>query len=218
MDLAYLKAQFARNRSKTAVLVVLVAVMVVLVVRLMVSSSPRSASATLQPGPAAMPMAVEPAPSSAEQADMEERVRQSQALWRILRESRGLTPAQTFTFDPSYFTLDPARHSTAVEAPPRPEYAGAERISPKVADAAVGPPRPTSSEPVSVHLQLQSTVLGMNPIALINAKIMHVGDRIEGFRIVAIQARQVTLEKDGRKVVLEMLRPDPDKSSSGRTY
>jgi hypothetical protein len=53
-------------------------------------------------------------------------------------------------------------------------------------------------------LSLQSTLLGSSPRAMISRVLVSVGEKIQGFELVEIRSRQVTLRKDGVTVILEM--------------
>jgi len=46
-------------------------------------------------------------------------------------------------------------------------------------------------------LELQSTLIGPNPIAYISGRLVRPGDRIDGFSVVRIEHRRVLLERDG---------------------
>jgi len=53
-------------------------------------------------------------------------------------------------------------------------------------------------------LSLQSTVVGSVSTAIINGRVLHVGDWINDFQIVEITSRYCQLEKSGIRVMLEM--------------
>ena len=53
-------------------------------------------------------------------------------------------------------------------------------------------------------LSLQSTVTGAVPTAIVNGRVLRVGDRINDFQVVEINSRSCRLEKSGIPVVLEM--------------
>lgn len=53
-------------------------------------------------------------------------------------------------------------------------------------------------------LSLQSTVVGAVPTAIVNGRVLRVGDWISDFQIVEINSRSCQLEKSGIRVVLEM--------------
>jgi hypothetical protein len=90
-------------------------------------------------------------------------------------------------------TRDP--FSSAVVFPPKPVVAP--------------PPEPAQAEKVEEltrlvrrNIKLTGTFLGSHPVAILNAKMYHTGDRVEGFLVTEIGAREVTLEKDGVSIKL----------------
>ena len=200
MDTTNIREQFARNRGKSLLLAVLMVVMVGLVVRVVVNAQPRSAAASLAVGNQGGSGASVVIDATA-QKELVERVRQSQTLWKVLRERRGIAVGQLFSFEASYYTLDPNRR-VSVEARPHQQTTMVPQVQRVEPDLG---PRLSLEEQVG-RMQLQSTIMNADPVAVINARLLRGGDVIEGFRVVAIQAREVTLEKDGKKVVLRMSR------------
>jgi hypothetical protein len=61
----------------------------------------------------------------------------------------------------------------------------------------------------AASLMLQSTVVGNSPLAVINGEIVRVGDRVESFLVVGIEARRVIVRKDGITVTLPLGGPPP---------
>lgn len=57
------------------------------------------------------------------------------------------------------------------------------------------------------RLNLQSTLLGEAPRALVNGQLLEVGQMIEGFTLLEVGGRQARLQKDGVVVVLKMKTP-----------
>lgn len=55
-------------------------------------------------------------------------------------------------------------------------------------------------------LALQSTMLGSSPSALINGRVLHVGDVISGFALTQIDTQTVTLTREGVTVTLQMMK------------
>jgi len=53
-------------------------------------------------------------------------------------------------------------------------------------------------------LSLQSTVVGSVSTAIVNGRVLHVGDWINDFQVVKITSRYCQLEKSGIRVMLEM--------------
>lgn len=73
------------------------------------------------------------------------------------------------------------------------------------------PPPPPVVEPIRppvveepLRLKLTSVVSGQGSYAVIDGRVLHLGDSIAGYRIVEIRGRSVVLEKDG---VRRELRP-----------
>lgn len=86
---------------------------------------------------------------------------------------------------------------------------------PAVAKPPVNPDRPPSDEELArarrlaiqeeaESLVLQSTILGSRPRAFINNTLLGAGETIEGFRVVKIDLRKVSLQKGDVIIVLEM--------------
>ncbi len=50
------------------------------------------------------------------------------------------------------------------------------------------------------RLDLQTTVMGENPKALVNGIMLQVGDTIDGFRVVLIEAKRIVVEREGVKL------------------
>jgi len=53
-------------------------------------------------------------------------------------------------------------------------------------------------------LALQTTVISSDPTAIINGRVLRIGDWINGFKMIEITPRSCTLEKNGIRVVLQM--------------
>jgi hypothetical protein len=85
------------------------------------------------------------------------------------------------------------------------------------ASAVVFPPKPIAAPPPEPAqgekaeeitrlarrtMKLSGTFLGSHPIAILNDKMYHAGDRVDGFLVTNIGAREVTLEKDGVSILL----------------
>jgi hypothetical protein len=71
-----------------------------------------------------------------------------------------------------------------------------------------GKQKPTEdSEPV---FTLSGTMRGGgDPVAIINSKFLHKGDRVGGFRVAKISKNQVLLRSGAKKIVLDVLKPTP---------
>ncbi len=53
-------------------------------------------------------------------------------------------------------------------------------------------------------LNLQSTVTGAHPGAMVNGQMVREGDEIAGFRLVKIEARQIIVEREGVRLAVLM--------------
>ncbi|NJL30719.1 MAG: hypothetical protein HC898_03300 [Phycisphaerales bacterium] len=53
-------------------------------------------------------------------------------------------------------------------------------------------------------LRLETTILGSPPRAVIDGQLVSPGQTIKGFEVLSIGQRQVTLQKDGIQILLEM--------------
>lgn len=184
-----LLAELKRDRKKTAVMAILLLVALVAVGRLFLRSAvPTKAAAA---APAAGKAAPAARASSAQRSDSGEDRSGESGRERV----KYLGPIDTtikrdiFAANPKYFPAvvkpDVASHA----APSGMDDINAER-------AAI--------QAKALELALQSTVVSANPTAIIEGQVLHVGDWVNGFRVVEIGSRQCTLEKSGVKVTIEM--------------
>jgi hypothetical protein len=198
------KSQLQANKAKSALLGALLCVAAVVTVRNVLAPHPQITTA----GPMRLLNTqadnTDPDMPTLSPKEMKEKLAESKALWQILRETRGVPPAQAFAFDPAYYNLDPS------VAPPKVDPvvvqtapSTAPNTAPKVA-VIDEQARIAAVKDQARALVLQSTVLGAQPGAIINSGVFHLDDNIGGFRIVAIRARQVMVEKDGVTLAIEM--------------
>lgn len=211
MALDQIKRDFARHRKKSAVLGVLALVMIGLFVKAWFDLHPRTAAASVDP---ALATPANDASANTEvaavelPADAEAQIKESNELWRVLQEKRGMDVAAAFRFEPSYFPLDPNRR---IEAAP-------ESMKENV------PTRPANADEIEKaartnlyrdqlrQLAIRSTVVGngtSRPIAVVNDHLLSIGDRISGFQITAIRAREVEFTKDGITLAVKMAEDTP---------
>jgi hypothetical protein len=54
------------------------------------------------------------------------------------------------------------------------------------------------------RLKLESTILGMTPVAMLNGRVVREGSTLEGFEVLKIEAREVIVEREGVKLALLM--------------
>lgn len=92
----------------------------------------------------------------------------------------------------------PAASPTPAATLPMPVYVPAPRRA-----ATPAPPPPTASPAAAPALRLQAvSERDGRPIALINDRLLRVGDEIEGMKVLAIRADEVDLEIKGRRTTL----------------
>lgn len=78
-------------------------------------------------------------------------------------------------------------------------------VTKSVVDSADGSSKAQAAiEHEAQGLKLQSTILGARPRAMINGTLVAPGETVQGFELVEIRPRAVTVKKDGVVVVLEM--------------
>jgi hypothetical protein len=56
----------------------------------------------------------------------------------------------------------------------------------------------------AASLKLESTIMGAHPGAMVNGNMVRVGDTVDGFRVLSIEARQIIVEREGVKLALLM--------------
>ena len=114
-------------------------------------------------------------------------------------------PAETITVAwPATVARDPFS-SDLVFPPPAPPPPP---TTPKVdVPVVVAPPPPTPKVDVAAlaheRIHLKATVLGERPLAMTNGRVYRVGEVVEGFKIVEIEKNQMTVERDGTRVVIK---------------
>ncbi|HVS71182.1 MAG TPA: hypothetical protein VHQ47_08005 [Phycisphaerae bacterium] len=201
-----LKRELGRNRKRTSVLAALTVVMGALILRAYLQMSARPAAASPIAQPAAMPEDAADAEAGVPAADADKRLALSKSLWSVLRQVRGADAATAFKFDPSYFPRDPSRPAPApVDAVPDPAPHAAAR--PLDDDETVRRARMAAVREQAKDLVVRSTVVntGSKPVAVVNDRIMSVGDTIDGFVITAIRAREVEFKKDDVTLPIKMV-------------
>ena len=199
-QLERLKTEFTKNRGKSLFLAGSTVLLVIVCVHMFWSPAPRSAAASVNPDFAADARTADPVKSH----DLEEKMRQSAALWQVLREKRGLDAADAFNFNAQFYTLDPARRIVTTEpdrVDPTPK-AG----EPSLSEEDLKRLRIVKAQQDSRRLNLQAVMLGADPTALINSELKRVGDHVLGFTLKSIQERQVLVEKDGVTLAVDMSR------------
>jgi len=208
-SLEQIKRDFTRHRKKTAVLGVLALLMCVLIVKAVFDMRPQVAVAL--PSTTNNPVAEAGDDTEVEAVvDPGERIRQSQELWKVLREKRGLDSVNAFRFDASYFPVDPSRRLQAeTDHVATPDLTPTTKVSTEEIEQAA---RIRDIHEQARGLIVRSTVVGnatSKPVAVINDRVLSVGDCISGFKITSIQARKVEFEKDGIPVAINMAEDAP---------
>jgi hypothetical protein len=196
------KRDILRHKGRSAVLGVLFVAMILFSVRAVIQLQPKAATAAVPFNPHAQP--INPATS----ADMEAKLKESQELWKRLREVKpGATPsAIAFTFDPSFYP-QPIEMVRKPATPVTPETAPVVATPPAAPMVNAEEIRNQRIREESRSLVLKSTLVGegiTRPQAIINQKLLGVGQEITGFMITAIRAREVELVKERVIVVIKM--------------
>ena len=192
-----------RHRQKAAVLGVLLVVMAVFTVKAVIQLSPQAAAASAVNAGAGAPPGSEGAAGTSGDtttaAEAEERIRESRELWKRLREVRGVDAAVAFSFDASFYPLDPARRVTTptkLEVTPAAPVDDAEAV--KVAHERL-------IREQAQQFRVQSTTMsGSQPFAVVNGQLVTVGGTINGFEVTAIRSRVVDFTKEGVPVPVKM--------------
>jgi len=187
-----LLGELKRDRKKVAILGVLLTVLVVV--------GGREVLKRLRPAKAGA--AVTPAPARSEADSVAGAGRTPPAGLNDkdggAGESNGLPALQNLVVDRDLFTPNPIFY------PPRQKRRPAPKVTP-VDDAAAR--REAEKRAVQAQAQaltLQSTVVGAVPTAIVNGRVLRVGDWITGFRVVEIGSRTCIIEKQSMRVTLEM--------------
>ncbi|HVX85877.1 MAG TPA: hypothetical protein VH253_13935 [Phycisphaerae bacterium] len=201
-----LKQELGRNRKRTSVLAALTVVMGALILRAYLQMSARPVAASPLGQRVGMPEAPEMGEDVVPAAEADKRLALSKSLWTVLRQVRGAEPATAFKFDPSYFPRDPSHPQPApVEAAADPAPHAAAR--PMDDDETERRSRMAAVRDEAKGLVVRSTVVntGSKPVAVVNDRIMSVGDTIDGFVITAIRAREVEFRKDDVTLPIKMV-------------
>jgi hypothetical protein len=193
------KRDLSKYRGKAAVLGILFVTMAAMTVRAIVQMRPHTALANSAIQAAST--TTKPSDGTAPTVNTAARLQESRNLWDRLKEVKAsATEAKTaFTFDPSYY------------APPAP-------VEMTPSDTAEVKPLPAATVDDSAirvarireqvrGLVVKSTAAGngtMEPMAIINQQLLTAGQKIMGFEITAIRAREVEFAKDGVTTVVRM--------------
>ena len=92
-------------------------------------------------------------------------------------------------------------------SPPRQDATAVRRTVPRTTTQPGESQEAIQRQMVLAHAQslvLQTTMISSNPTAIVNGRVMRIGDRILGFEVVEITPRACKVRKDGVTVILEM--------------
>jgi hypothetical protein len=110
-------------------------------------------------------------------------------------------PAPTVAVAPAPADPKPSSKTPDVAPPPVVQPKPSPTVAPAVAAAPVANTQLSPSGPLKVQGIFYSL---KNPAAVINSKMVHVGDHVGDARVTAIDKDSVTLESDGQKKVLTL--------------
>jgi len=116
------------------------------------------------------------------------------------RQADSSSPIQRATVDRDIFTPNVAYFPVEDKAKPTTVVSSAQVVDPTAKAEA----EKLQVQAQAKALSLQSTVVGVVPTAIVNGRVLRVGDWISDFQIVEINSRSCQLEKSGIRVVLEM--------------
>ena len=199
MNLERLKTEFVRNKTKSLVLGGLMLVLACVSVNMLLSGSPRSASASVSPKEIAV------SAETNKTGEMDAKVHEAEALWETMRTKRGVTPAAAFEFTPERYEYprDPlyrAPTANLAETQPSPTPAVPQEMSADQREQL----RREQIKQESGQLVLQAILMGDQPTVLINSKRFGLGEEINGFKISVVEDRLVRVVKDGVEVVIPL--------------
>lgn len=199
--LARLKSELGRDKKKAAALTALAALAIFFVARAVLKSSPRpAAAAPSMAAPAEPPSGAPAAPKRSPDRRARDEAREQYVAEMDRRITRDL-----FRPNPDYFPLESASAPARTEPPGAGWFAqGAEWVDQKRAQQEQQQAQQRLVEQQAQALSLESTILGTTPTALINGRVLKVGDTVNGFEIVSIQSDTCTLVKDGVRVERRM--------------
>jgi len=118
-----------------------------------------------------------------------------------------------FALNPEKFP-EPAQPDQSAEVPPKSDASMDESVEARALSEQQLAERGVRQE--AERLRLKSTILGSNPIAVIEAPqkgktrsvVLGVGDELDGFKLIEIQRFSVLIEKNGVRVELTRSLPD----------
>jgi len=187
-----LKAEFLHDKRKTSALAVSFLLMCILAFQALHKPAPSSAGASQPTGEVSKPMQADGAPAGPASRASEQPEDQLPAANLTVQSGKAIT-RDLFAIDVDAF-------------PPKQQAAPAS----VVADAAPtgGQNQDQTQERViqaqARALVIQSTVVSDDPIAIINGRVLRIGDWVNGFQVKSITAQGCALQKGDTRVFLEM--------------
>ena len=195
------KAELSRDKKKTATLTILLVVAGAVGGRLIVAKGlPQSAQAVAPAGmsaliPPADGLAPAPSPDAAHMRWEQYVAKMDRAITRDL-------------FRPNADFFPPQEPQAATVVGRETEAGWFAQVGQWVAQSQAGNEddtlRLSALRAQASILSLQSTMLGNSPTALINGKVLRVGDWISDFRLKKITSTSVIVSKDGVDIELQM--------------
>ena len=188
LDVNQLWQKLASNKKQMGAMCMLVGVALLLWGRLLLKNVPRTAVADPQ-----LAAVADPADGAGGQADG-----RGDRLMRpvVYLDLRSTVQRDLFRPDPVHFPRYQNVQATSVN--------GAKSGPDRVDEFDGRSEAEVLVRKCAQNLKLQSTLLGPKPKALINGSLVNPGDYIEGFHLLEVRSRQVTIQKDGIKVMLQM--------------
>jgi hypothetical protein len=178
--LRQIKAELLADRRKLLMMGALVAVALLLWGRLLLKQVPRVATA-------------EPTAQVAIPATAAEVVAVAQPKYPVIQIAFAPPLGRDlFALDPQDYPAAPGVGSYNVRSAKSP------------AQTADEPSGPAQVQQQSLNLRLASVVLGEPPRAVINDRLIQIGQEIDGFVLVAIEPRSVVVEKDNVQVRIRL--------------
>ncbi|MFO0973509.1 MAG: hypothetical protein U1A27_08740 [Phycisphaerae bacterium] len=108
-----------------------------------------------------------------------------------------------FAVDSSLFAVDAAEpESAAARTPKRSWWAEIRDTARQERERQRR--RAAQVEEAATAIKLQSTIAGAEPAAMLSGKLVHVGERVNGFELIEVRDRQAVVRKDGVRVTLTL--------------
>ena len=201
--IARFKRDIAKHRGRAAVLAVLFVTMVAMGIKAFFELHQPVAVAAMAT-PDVKPAQPRPLVNSAE---AEARISESKKLWHVLREVKtGAAKAEaSFAFDPAYYpppAVDPKR--VAVAPPVEAEPAKPAPVPAVDLAALQAQQHARRIQEEGRQLVIKTIAIGNEStpsMAIVNQRLMTVGQWIDGFQLTAIRPRECEFLKDSETVV-----------------